>query len=119
MATDNLPLIYACSGCSNAAQLANALALRADREGFATMSCISGVGGGVAPLVKLAKSAARIVALDGCALQCTVACLAREGVKPTAQLVLTDHGIRKRQHTDFSTDELEGLLPTIRALCAN
>ena len=32
---DPLPLVYACSGCSNVAQLANDLALRLDRAGAA------------------------------------------------------------------------------------
>ena len=43
-----LPLVYSCSGCSSAAQMANHLALRLDRAGAAEMSCIAGVGGGVA-----------------------------------------------------------------------
>ena len=29
----NLPLVYSCSGCSSAAQMANHVALRLDREG--------------------------------------------------------------------------------------
>jgi uncharacterized metal-binding protein len=37
-ATDNLTLVYSCSGCSNAAQLANHLAVRLDRTGVAEMS---------------------------------------------------------------------------------
>ncbi len=41
---DPLPLVYACSGCSNVAQLANDLALRLDRARLAEMSCIAGVG---------------------------------------------------------------------------
>ena len=49
MATDthpqNHPLVYSCSGCSSAAQLANHVALRLDRAGVAEMSCIAGVGG--------------------------------------------------------------------------
>jgi uncharacterized metal-binding protein len=36
-----LPLVYSCSGCSSAAQMANSIALRLDREGHAEMSCIS------------------------------------------------------------------------------
>lgn len=39
-----LPIVYSCSGCSSAAQLANYLALRLDRSGSAEMSCIAGVG---------------------------------------------------------------------------
>ena len=41
------PLIYSCSGCSSAAQLANHLAIRMDRAGAAEMSCLAGLGGDV------------------------------------------------------------------------
>ena len=78
----DLPLVYSCSGCSSAAQMANSLALRLDRDEAAEMSCIAGVGGGVAPLVRLAQSGRRIIALDGCALACVRHCLARHGVTP-------------------------------------
>ena len=46
-----LPLVYACSGCSSVAHLANVLAMRLDRLCMAEMSCISGVGGGVGALL--------------------------------------------------------------------
>lgn len=39
---NKLPLVYSCSGCSSAAQMANALAVRLDREKVAEMSCIAG-----------------------------------------------------------------------------
>jgi uncharacterized metal-binding protein len=51
-----LPLVYACSGCSSAAQLANHVALQLDRRGVAEMSCIAGVGGDVPYLLKIAQS---------------------------------------------------------------
>ena len=44
---DQHPLVYSCSGCSSAAQLANHVALQLDRRGVAEMSCIAGVGGDV------------------------------------------------------------------------
>ena len=44
-AKNTLPLVYSCSGCSSAAQLANHLAVRLDRDERAEMSCIAGVGG--------------------------------------------------------------------------
>ena len=69
------PLVYSCSGCSSAAQMANALAVRLDRDGTAEMSCIAGVGGAVIGLVKTAQSGRPILALDGCVLACAAACL--------------------------------------------
>lgn len=100
-----LPLVYACSGCSSVAQLANTCALRLDRLGQAQMSCISGVGGGVTALVKLAQSGRPILALDGCSLACVKACLARAQLIPTTHLILNLEGARKRFGIDASEQE--------------
>ena len=102
---DKLPLVYACSGCSSVAQLANDCAIQLDRAGHAQMSCISGVGGGVKSLVKLAQSGRPILALDGCALACVKACLQQAGVSPTTHLILNQEGARKQFHTDANEDE--------------
>lgn len=101
------PLVYSCSGCSSAAQMANHLALRLDRSGEAEMSCIAGVGGGVEGLVRIARSGRRILALDGCVLHCVSACLAQAGVQPDAHLTLSDYGVRKRMRADFDPGEAE------------
>ncbi|QOZ55389.1 putative zinc-binding protein [Bradyrhizobium sp. CCBAU 53338] len=109
-----LPLVYSCSGCSSAAQMANDVALRLDHDEEAEMSCIAGVGGDVGPLVRIAKSGRPILAIDGCSLRCAAHCLARHGVKPTTHLVLTDVGIKKRFHKEF--DESEATLVYRRAV---
>jgi uncharacterized metal-binding protein len=102
-----MPLVYSCSGCSSAAQMANDLALKLDREGVAEMSCIAGVGGGVTGLVRTAQSGRRILALDGCVLKCASACLANAGVVADTHLVLSDYGVRKRKHADFDPVEAQ------------
>ncbi|MEJ6000334.1 putative zinc-binding protein [Paucibacter sp. AS307] len=119
-----LPLVYSCSGCSDAAQLANHLALRLDRAGLAEMSCIAGVGGGVPNLVRKAREAAAsgrpMLALDGCVLACTKACLAQQGLAPTHHIRLHEMGVRKHYRTDFDqalADQLfEQLSQTARDL---
>jgi uncharacterized metal-binding protein len=117
-----LPLVYSCSGCSSAAQLANALALRLDRGGVAEMSCIAGVGGNVRPLVKKAQDAAAaqlpLVAIDGCALACAKACLTQRGVTPTLHLQLGEHGVRKTYHADFDPAQADELAATLGARIA-
>lgn len=101
------PLVYSCSGCSSAAQMANTLALWLDRAGVAEMSCIAGVGGGVPGLVKTAQAGRPILALDGCVLHCVSACLAGAGVRADTHLTLSDYGVRKRRHADFDPVEAE------------
>lgn len=102
-----LPLVYSCSGCSSAAQLANSLAIRLDRDEHAEMSCIAGVGGGVKALVRVAKSGRPIIALDGCALVCVKHCLARHGVVAEQHVVLSDFGVEKKKKYLFSAEETE------------
>lgn len=80
------PLVYSCSGCSSKAQMANHLALKLDRDEVAEMSCIAGVGGGVAGLV-CAKQRP-ILALDGCVLVIFTSCLAQAGVIAVAHRVI-------------------------------
>jgi len=121
MKTSPPPLVYSCSGCSSAAQMANRMALWLDREGEAEMSCIAGVGGGVAGLVRTARSGRAIVALDGCVLHCVKACLANAGVQADLHVTLSDHGVRKRRHADFDAAEAASVytasvLPAVRAL---
>jgi uncharacterized metal-binding protein len=99
------PLVYSCSGCSSAAQMANHIALELDREEVAEMSCIAGVGGDVPSLVKLAKSGRPVVAIDGCPLECARHCLARHGVTPDLHVQLAERGVRKRYHMQFDPDE--------------
>jgi uncharacterized metal-binding protein len=103
----NLPLVYSCSGGSSAAQLANHVAVQLDRRQAAEMSCIAGVGGDVATLLKIARSGRPIVAIDGCALVCAQMCLERHGTVPTEHVQLADWGVRKRFHEDFDASEAE------------
>jgi len=112
--TDHLPLVYSCSGCSSAAQLANHLAVRLDREGSAEMSCIAGVGGDVPALVRKASSSRPIITIDGCALHCVRQSLARHGIVPARHYNLAEHGVRKRYRTDFMPEDAEALLPELR-----
>lgn len=112
----DLPLVYSCSGCSSAAQMANHVALRLDREGEAEMSCIAGVGGNVPHLVRIAQSGRPILAIDGCALECTRSSLAQRGVQPARHMLLNERGVKKRYASDFDADEAERVLQQARQL---
>lgn len=107
------PLVYACSGCSSAAQMANYLALRLDREGLAEMSCIAGVGGNVKTLVRTAKSGRKLVAIDGCPLACVKACLRIHSLHPDWHIELKEMGIAKDQGVDFDKKEADAVLRKI------
>lgn len=101
------PLIYACSGCSDVAQLANNAAVRLDHAGEFEMSCISGVGGKVSALVKTARSGRPIMVIDGCPLHCARECLANVGVVPDDHVRLYDFGFRKHYGQSYGDESVE------------
>ena len=106
-------LIYSCSGCSSAAQMANYLAVRLDRKGSAEMSCIAGVGGDVPSLVRLARSGRPIIAVDGCPLRCVQECLKKHGLTPSLSFTLSDYDIKKTFHEDYSQEDADRILDEI------
>jgi len=48
-------VVYACSGCSDAGELADLIARQLARDGVAEMSCLAGIGGRVKNLVTKAE----------------------------------------------------------------
>ncbi|RQH04891.1 putative zinc-binding protein [Paraburkholderia dinghuensis] len=108
-----LPLVYSCSGCSSAAQMANYVAIQLDRRNLAEMSCIAGVGGGVPKLVKVAKSGRPIVGIDGCALACVKNSLAKHGVEPVAWHELSEYEVQKVYQADFDPAQAEVVLAEV------
>jgi uncharacterized metal-binding protein len=107
------PLVYSCSGCSSAAQMANYIALKLDRHGEAEMSCIAGVGGNVKKLVRVAKSGRPIIAIDGCPLACVKACLQNHQLAPDLNFELSAYGVAKAQHQDFDEQHAREVLEQI------
>ena len=103
--TEESPLVYSCSGCSSAAQMANYMAVQLDRIGLAEMSCIAGVGGNVKKLVRTALSGRKIVVIDGCPLACSKACLGNHNITPDMHFELTGFGVSKRQQEDFDMQQ--------------
>lgn len=101
------PLIYACSGCSDVAQLANNAAVRLDHDGEFEMSCISGVGGKVPALVKTARSGRPMVVIDGCPLHCARECLTNVGVTPDYHVRLYDFGFKKHYGQSYGEDSVD------------
>ncbi|MBY0095707.1 putative zinc-binding protein [Mesobacillus maritimus] len=95
-----LPLVYSCSGCSSAAQTANSIAIKMDREKVAEMSCIAGVGGDVKPLVVTAKSGREIIAVDGCPLECCKHILTRHDLQAKHHFVLSNFDVPKKKGVD-------------------
>jgi uncharacterized metal-binding protein len=62
--------VVACSGGSNVGQIANDAAIQLAKEKAASFFCLAGVGGHIGGIVKSAKEAGLMIAIDGCSVQC-------------------------------------------------
>lgn len=104
------PIVYSCSGCSSAAQMANYLAIQLDRSGYAEMSCIAGVGGNVKTLVRQARSGRKLISIDGCPLACCKACLANHNLVSDLHINLRNWDVEKEHGKDFEVERANELL---------
>ncbi len=87
--------IYACSGCSDAGELADRTARVLSQQKRGDMSCLAGIGGRVKSLMMKAEKADHIVAIDGCPLNCARHTLEQAGFQTLHHLELHKLGLRK------------------------
>lgn len=90
-----LPGVYACSGCSDAGELAYRIARGLTTEGVAQMSCLVGIGGRVQSLLAKAENSESIRVVDGCPLNCARKTLELDGLRGLTPLGLHEVGTRK------------------------
>ena len=90
-------LIFACSGAADVGAIADRAARKLMQEGEGQMFCLAGVGGGVDAILQKTRQASRILAIDGCGLDCAKKTLEQAGFKSMKQFRVTDLGMEKGQ----------------------
>jgi uncharacterized metal-binding protein len=88
-------LIFACSGAADVGAIADAAARKLTRDGVGKMFCLAGIGGRIDGIMKTTESAGKILAIDGCPLNCVKACLEKAGFSKFVHLQLADLGLEK------------------------
>ena len=88
-------LIFACSGAADVGRVADMAARAMTREGVGSMFCLAGVGGRIGDILERTASAARILAVDGCSLECAGQCLRQAGFERFEHLRLDQLGLVK------------------------
>jgi uncharacterized metal-binding protein len=88
-------LIFACSGAADVGQIADLAARRLTADGVGKMFCLAGIGGRVSGIMATTESAAAILAIDGCPLDCARKTLEQAGFQQFEHLRLTDLGMEK------------------------
>ncbi|MFH1616386.1 MAG: putative zinc-binding protein [Planctomycetota bacterium] len=88
-------LIFACSGAADVGAIADQAARKLTKEGIGKMFCTVGIGGRVSGIMKTTESADKILAIDGCPLNCVKNSLELAGFKKFQHLQLADLGLEK------------------------
>ena len=99
--------ILACSGGSNCGLLSNAAAVKLDEDGLGRFYCLAGLAAHIGGMIESARSAKRLVAIDGCAVACARLTAEHAGLKVTDWVCVTDLGIEKIHRFKHSSPELK------------
>lgn len=88
-------LIFACSGAADVGAVADQAARQLTRDGAGKMFCLAGIGGRISGIMKSTEAASKLLAIDGCPLNCVKACLEEAGFTNFEHLQLADLGMAK------------------------
>ena len=88
-------LIFACSGAADVGEITDRAARKLTKEGAGKMFCTVGIGGRVSGIMKTTESAERILAIDGCPLNCVKNSLEQAGFNKFEHLQLAELGLEK------------------------
>jgi uncharacterized metal-binding protein len=96
-------LIFPCSGAADVGEISDLVGRLLTKKGAGKMFCLAGIGGHVEGIVKTAKSAAKILIIDGCPVECAKLCCENAGITDYIHMLVTDLGLEKGK-TAVSTD---------------
>ena len=108
-------LLFPCSGGSDVGALTDQAARQLTVSGMGKMYCLAGIGGRVSGILKSTEVADRIVAIDGCPLNCAKATLEQAGFSDFAHLNLAEIGIPKGQ-SPVTTERISEVVKEVQNL---
>ncbi len=96
-----------CAGGSNCGQITNQVAVKLDEEGVGHIYCLAGIAAHIEGMVESARSAKRLVALDGCQVACARKTIEHAGLGVTDWICVTDEGVAKNHQFKLAPEEIE------------
>ncbi len=91
----NPQLLFPCSGGSDVGALSDLAARQMTRDGTGKMYCLAGIGGQISGILSTTQSASKILAIDGCPMNCAKKILERAGFSKFKHVCLSDAGFQK------------------------
>ena len=104
-------LIFACSGAADVGAVADQAARKMTREGMGKMFCLAGIGGRVSGIMATTAAASKVLAIDGCPLNCAKLALEQAGFSGFEHVQLADLGMEKSK-TPLSPEVVEKVAAT-------
>lgn len=106
--------ILPCSGGSNCGQIANQAAVSLNNLGIGKIYCLAGIAAHIDGMVESAKSAKRLVAIDGCQVACAKKTIEHAGLTVTDWICVTEEGISKRHNLLLEQADIEFITQRVR-----
>jgi len=108
-------LIFACCGAADVGELADLAARKVHKEGAGKFFCLTGIGAGIDTFIGKTKAAPKVVAIDGCPVDCTKKLLEKYGINRFEFIRVTDIGFEKGRSpvTQQSTEKIAATIRTV------
>ena len=110
--SDNIG-IFPCAGASNTGQISNKIGVELAKSGVGTMMCTVGVGGHRSGLIKSAEGCDRIIAIDGCPVNCAKETLEHAGIAVDKHIVVTELGVKKNHDLDITSSQAKDVMEKV------
>jgi uncharacterized metal-binding protein len=79
--------------------------------------CTAGIGARASGIMKSAEASDRIIAIDGCPVNCASKTLELAGFKVDSHIIISEFGIKKTREKELKEDEVsEALKKTLEIL---
>jgi uncharacterized metal-binding protein len=88
-------LIFSCSGAADVGELADRVSRKLTRDGSGKLYCLAGLGAELDNFIATTKESSRILAIDGCPVDCAKKVLQKNGFTDVEFLRITDLGYVK------------------------
>jgi uncharacterized metal-binding protein len=108
-------LIFACSGAADVGALSDQAARRLARTGPGKMFCLAGLGGHIPGILDKTRAASRVLAIDGCPLDCARRTLEHAGRTEFRHVRVTDLGMEKGK-TPITEQSVQAVVSAAQSL---
>ncbi len=105
--------IFPCVGASNVGQLSNKIAIELEKQSIGNLMCTVGIGARAPGLMKSAEGSDRIIAIDGCPVNCASKTLELAGFKVDRHIIISELGIKKNKDKNLKDNEISEALEKI------